>query len=62
MCFFSTEISVEKGRKFFVVDYVNDQCDMRRKSNYADGVSNEIVNKVVDAIASGVNLKIKKKR
>ena len=59
MCFFSTEIAVEKGRKYFIVDYINDQCDMRRKSKYKDGVSDEIVDKVVDSLLNGVVQKIK---
>lgn len=38
--------------KFVVVDYVNDQCDMRLQSLHQDGVPDEIVHKIIN------NLKI----
>ena len=47
LSFFSTEIAVEKGKEFVVVDYVNDQCDMRKKSKFIDGVCDEIVDLIV---------------
>ena len=36
--YFSTEIALTKSNKFVLIDYVNDQCDMRFKSNHFDGV------------------------
>jgi hypothetical protein len=50
--FFSTEIAIEKGRRFFVTDYVNDQCDMRRKSKYPDGICDELFDQVSETIVS----------
>ena len=41
--FFSTEIALTNKNKFVVIDYVNDQCDMRLKSLHEDGVPDEIV-------------------
>jgi len=60
LCFFSTEIAIEKGRHYFIVDYVNDQCDMRRKSKYRDGVCDEVVDKIVETLLNGVSHKCKK--
>lgn len=49
---FSTEIAVEKWRRFVVVDYINDQCDMRRKSKFVDAVCDEIVDAVVSELVT----------
>lgn len=54
--FFSTEISMEKGRRFVVIDYINDQCDMRRKTKFRDAVCDT----VIDAIAYEMAEKIKR--
>jgi len=43
MNFFSTEIAITKDNKFVSIDYVNDQCDMRPKSNHYDGVPDEVI-------------------
>jgi glutathione synthase/RimK-type ligase-like ATP-grasp enzyme len=48
--FFSTEIAVEKGKDFVVVDYINNQCDMRKKSRFFDGVCDETVDLIVDRL------------
>lgn len=45
--FFSTEIVFTNEDKFVVIDYVNDQCDMRLKSKHADGVPDEVVNQII---------------
>ncbi len=45
--FFSTEIVFTNEYKFVVIDYVNDQCDMRLKSKHADGVPDEVVNQII---------------
>ena len=55
--FFSTEIAVEKGKDFTVVDYINDQCDMRKKSRFVDGVCDE----TVDLIAATLVEKIRRR-
>jgi len=46
--FFSTEIVIQENKKFIVIDYVNDQCDMRIKSKHFDGVPDNIVRKIID--------------
>ncbi|MEW6652452.1 MAG: hypothetical protein AB1394_03180 [Bacteroidota bacterium] len=45
--YFSTEIALTKEHTFFVIDYVNDQCDMRLKSNHPDGVPDELVTRFI---------------
>jgi len=56
--FFSTEIVMKDDENFLVVDYVNDQPDMRKKSKFNDGVPDEIVNKAIENIISFVKTKI----
>ena len=41
--FFSTEIAVTPDRKFVVVDYVNEICDMRPQSTHYDGVPDAVL-------------------
>lgn len=48
--FFSSEIAMKNDGKLAVVDYVNDQPDMRKKSKFNDGVPDEIVNKAIENI------------
>jgi glutathione synthase/RimK-type ligase-like ATP-grasp enzyme len=45
--FFSTEIVFTNENKFVVIDYVNDQCDMRLKSKHVDGIPDVIVNQII---------------
>lgn len=49
--FFSTEIAMTAERKFVVVDYVNDICDMRLKSRHPDGVPDLVVTEICRRIA-----------
>lgn len=51
---FSTEIAFTNDNKFVVIDYVNDQCDMRLKSKYADGVPDEIVSQIISLLSKAV--------
>jgi hypothetical protein len=46
--FFSTEIVLTANNKFVVIDYVNDQCDMRLKSLHKDGVPDETIDKIIN--------------
>jgi len=46
--FFSTEIVLTNKDAFMVIDYVNDQCDMRLKSKHFDGVPDNVVNQIVN--------------
>lgn len=48
--FFSTEIVQTGEGKFVVVDYVNDQCDMRFQSDTPDGVPDSVVEEIAKAI------------
>jgi len=50
--FFSTEIALTKEQKFIVIDYVNDQCDMRFQSNHFDGVPDKVVYRIIEAMAN----------
>ena len=45
--FFSTEIVLTTNKKFVVVDYVNEMCDMRIQSQHADGVPDTIVDRII---------------
>jgi len=51
---FSTEIALTPDDRFFVVDYVNDQIDLRLQSKAADGVPDEIVQGIADGLAGRV--------
>lgn len=59
--FFSTEIVLTDSNKFVVIDYVNDQCDMRLKSNHVDGVPDRIANKIITNLSKKI-LQLKRKR
>ncbi len=52
--FFSTEIALTKENKFIVIDYVNDQCDMRFQSKHFDGVPDNVIYKIVNSLAEFV--------
>lgn len=58
--FFSTEIVLAKNKKFIVIDYVNDQCDMRIKSNHFDGVPNRVAEQIINNLLKYI-VKMKKK-
>ena len=45
--FFSTEIVLTAEENFLVIDYVNDQCDMRLKSLHYDGIPDIIVEDII---------------
>jgi hypothetical protein len=52
--FFSTEIALTNKNIFVVIDYVNDQCDMRLKSLHKDGVPDEIVTEIINNLRLAV--------
>ena len=52
--FFSSEIAVTDERKFIVVDYVNEVCDMRLQSKHANGAPDAVVHKIEMLIADRV--------
>lgn len=59
--FFSTEIYMEKGRRFVVIDYINDQCDMRRKTKFTDAVCDTVIDAVALEMAQKIKKVVKKK-
>jgi len=52
--FFSTETVLTNENKFVVIDYVNDQCDMRLKSKHVDGVPDAIVNQIISYLIKAI--------
>ena len=52
--FFSTEIALTNKNIFVVIDYVNDQCDMRLKSLHEDGVPDKIVAEIINNLRLAV--------
>lgn len=48
--YFSTEIALTKNHKFVLIDYINDQCDMRLQSLHPDGVPDSVVNQFIDQL------------
>ena len=52
--FFSTEIVLTNENKFVVVDYVNDQCDMRLQSKHIDGVPDNVIYKIINNLRDNV--------
>jgi hypothetical protein len=47
---FSTEISLTPNGLFVIIDYVNDQIDLRLQSKAMDGVPDEIVHDIVESL------------
>ncbi len=45
--FFSIEIVLNKDDNFLLIDYMNDQCDMRMKSGHYDGIPDNIVHEII---------------
>ncbi|MCF8241876.1 MAG: hypothetical protein K9J16_10850 [Melioribacteraceae bacterium] len=52
--YFSTEFTIDETGKIWIIDYVNDQCDMRFKSKHIDGVPDKIVEKFIYFMAEKV--------
>lgn len=48
---FSSDIALTPDDRFFIVDYVNDQFDLRLQSQTADGVPDNIVQGIADGLA-----------
>ncbi|RPI69630.1 MAG: hypothetical protein EHM47_13325 [Ignavibacteriales bacterium] len=58
--FFSTEIVLNDRNLFVVIDYVNDQCDMRIKSKHFDGVPDNVIHQVITSLKNYI-IRIKKR-
>ena len=54
---FSVEMAMPSNEKFIVVDYVNGQPEMRKKSKFKDALPDEIVDKVISNIIAFVKQK-----
>jgi hypothetical protein len=54
--FFSTEFTVSEDNKVYVIDYVNEICDMRLQSRYDDGVPDNIVKNIADEIIRHIDV------
>jgi hypothetical protein len=52
--FFSSEIALTEDRKFVVVDYVNEVCDMRLQSRFENGAPDAIVHRIEFLLAQSV--------
>ncbi len=59
--FFSTEIAIDDDNKFIVIDYVNDQCDMRFKSKHSDGVPDQIIYQIINELKKVVIKTVREK-
>ena len=51
---FSTEIALNSSEKLLVIDHVNDQVDLRKKSLHFDGVPDEVVDRIVTGLVDWV--------
>jgi len=51
---FSTEIALTTESKLLVIDHVNDQVDLRKKSSHLDGIPDEVVDQIVVNLANWV--------
>lgn len=60
MDFFSTEITVTPEGDYFVIDYLNDECDMRVKSYYTTGVPDEVVRRIAHLLVQNAVRIVKK--
>jgi hypothetical protein len=58
--FFSTEIALTTKNRFVVIDYVNDQCDMRLKTLHIDGVPDNVISEIINNLRLFV-AKVKRK-
>jgi hypothetical protein len=50
--FFSTEVARDVRGRLLVVDYVNEICDMRLRSEHPDGVPDAVVGRIAGRIAA----------
>lgn len=46
--YFSTEIALTKSHRFYLIDYINDQCDLRLQSKHIDGVPDIVVTQFIE--------------
>jgi glutathione synthase/RimK-type ligase-like ATP-grasp enzyme len=51
---FSVEIVLDDRERLVVVDYVNESPDLRRKSQFVDGVPDELVDQIIERLAERI--------
>lgn len=56
---FSTEIALTPEDKLLVIDHVNDQVDLRKKSSHLDGIPDEVVDRIVVNLVSWVEKSVR---
>ncbi|MBN1783296.1 hypothetical protein JW948_19330 [bacterium] len=54
LTFFSSEITCCTMGRWVVVDYVNESCDMRLQSKHRDGVPDNLVERIADALVRNI--------
>jgi len=54
----STEMALTPGGKLVVVDPVNDQVDLRKKSSHLDGIPDEVVDRIVVNLVAWVKKRV----
>uniref|UniRef100_A0A7V2ZJ30 ATP-grasp domain-containing protein n=1 Tax=Ignavibacterium album TaxID=591197 RepID=A0A7V2ZJ30_9BACT len=59
--FFSTEVAITDENKFIVIDYVNDQCDMRFKSKHTDGIPDNVIYEIIEQLKKAVMKEVSRK-
>ncbi len=57
---FSTEIALTSQGKLLVIDHVNDQVDLRKKSSHFDGIPNEVVDRIVINLVDWVEKRVRR--
>jgi len=57
---FSTEIALTPEGELLVIDPVNDQVDLRKKSSHADGVPDQVVDRIGSNLVSWVEKTVKR--
>ena len=53
--YFSSEIAIDENNNYYLIDYINDQCDMRFKSKHTDGVPDDAVEFFILRMAEFIN-------
>ncbi|MGD8778516.1 MAG: hypothetical protein PVH88_06090 [Ignavibacteria bacterium] len=58
--YFSSEFAINNKDEIYLIDYVNDQCDMRLKSKHFDGIPDKVVEEFIFAMMKFVKEHIKR--
>jgi hypothetical protein len=55
---FSTEIALTSQKKLVVIDHVNDQVDLRKKSSHFDGIPDQVIDRIVINLVNWIEKRI----